>query len=96
MTQTGSYTSQQMQVARQTDLQIRRSQTDVGNDFFFILLNSCSGIHGNMALAFLVALEGAGSTEEERVESGCQDSHQTERDTKSSSVHCAPKRYINT
>lgn len=48
VTQTGSYTSQQMQAARQTDLQIRRSQTDEGNEFFLcgILLNSCSGIHG--------------------------------------------------
>lgn len=62
MTQTGSYTSQQMQAARQTDLQIRRSQTDEGNDFFFfgaagILLNSCSAIHGNTALACSVTLE---------------------------------------
>lgn len=34
VTQTGSYTSQQMQAARQTGLHARRSQTDEGNDFF--------------------------------------------------------------
>lgn len=78
MTQTGSYTSQQMQAERQTDLQIRRSQTDEGNEFFcmaVIPLNSCSGIHGNMALAFSVTLQRAASTEEERAASGCWDSH---------------------
>ena len=34
------------------------------------LLNSCSGIHGNVALASLVMLERAASTEEERVDAG--------------------------
>lgn len=34
VTQTGSYTSQQMQAKKQTEFQIRRSQTDEGNEFF--------------------------------------------------------------
>ncbi len=78
MTQTGSYTSQQMQAARQTDLQIRRSQTNAGNEFFCVagfLLNSFSGIHGNMALASWVTLERAAGTEEERAASRRWDSH---------------------
>lgn len=50
-----------------------RPQTDEGNGFFFsfreagILLNSCSGIHGNTALTFS---ENAGKSGESRKESG--------------------------
>lgn len=84
VTQTGSYTSQQMQAARQTDLQIRRSQTDEGNECFCaagVLLNSWSGIHGNMDLAFL---ENAGESSECRRGADSewgQDPHETERDS---------------
>lgn len=82
-TQTGSYTSQQLQTT---------GQTDEGEDFLLlrvsgIQLRRRSGIHRNVALAFSVTLERAVSAEGMQATAECWDSHQTETSLARAGTH---------